>query len=422
MAENPVIDSRALFRTYLTWRRQLLLILGFLALTISSVEPFSGDRLQKRRLNLEVAGITATDPLVSQEVKRQIALLEGTWRYQARHVMHWGPMLLGFGLMMPLFLAANRGRRALAWASHGRCAGCGYDLRGSGVWNSCPECDRSPAPLQNVKPVETRRSRRLMSVAMRIGGFIMFMVVLIGVFVLVAFPRGISGIPGASFFDMRAEKESKRAFADAPYVVARWTCVIGANGSMQHACVFDRVSDGVRQEWWTKGTLEETMVLPGGPDCRRYLPDRGIVAQPIDALPLKLRARQRMFTEINVPSITGAIAYRSEPLRADGRFKVYRRVDRAGIHEHHASKIEISVIDAATDRPLYQWSGTFTTELDPSAVPTLETLWITEISYPDSIDGALLQLDADRPGRLRQDVAMDPDWLDRTWVDPILPD
>ena len=73
-------------------------------------------------------------PLSRPRILVNNLLITGSW--SATSAPLWVLLLLA----VPAVAMLYRNRRTVRWAREGRCAGCGYDLRGSPL--RCPECGR----------------------------------------------------------------------------------------------------------------------------------------------------------------------------------------------------------------------------------------------------------------------------------------
>jgi hypothetical protein len=74
-------------------------------------------------------------------------ILAGCW-IDAVAVPHWFLALVAAGLSMPGIVVVLKNRRAAYRVKNGRCAACGYDLRGKPAGGQCSECGEQVQQLQ----------------------------------------------------------------------------------------------------------------------------------------------------------------------------------------------------------------------------------------------------------------------------------
>ncbi len=102
-----------------------------------SVTAYEGDIWERvpERINFNVPGIQLKYGATSTTKRLQLAI-----------TLYWLVLLLSIPSAI-VGLTGWRLRRRVIWRIEGRCARCGYDLRG--ITERCPECGTSVTPVQS---------------------------------------------------------------------------------------------------------------------------------------------------------------------------------------------------------------------------------------------------------------------------------
>ena len=405
MTADRGVDEVRIFRRHVFRPLSLMCYaIALLLFGLQSWEIIDRDAVRDRHMILTITAGGA-EPVVARKAQLQLSALETTWAFKLRHLIQWGPTVLAYVLFVPLIVGGIRGKRAVDRAKAGQCTDCGYDLRGSGPMNACPECGAPPAP--RLEPKQVTGTRRKQAV--------------LGVVIIVVIFGAVMGPQAAGLLAIRQEARIIDAFEEAPCVVVRDALVVSEHSRRQYAALAERESGLCRQEWWKDGRLQDAMLTPAPSGYERFLLDGGVVQVPAADVPTQRRNRFRTFVDLDLDVNAGIVWYgESERLPSDPAFEVYWQGSRSPLHAHQAKDIKVVVIETRTRRLRYVWRGSFKIVVNPDETPPLESLWITEIEYPDTPPAPeMRQLDDGRPGLLYKEMAVFPDWLDRAWVNPV---